>query len=680
MYDVGIVMPVYIQNPVYLRSAIRSILMQSYAKFTLVIVLDGVPSETKKLIQEETKGDHRVQIIVKKENQGIAKALNAGFDQLLQQSDIEYFTWISSDNIYYPMFIGTLRDALKEAPRNVGLVYSSFRHIDLEGNCMQSEQDLVNFRKSLEKPKEYLLDVDFIGVSFMYKKQYAALLDGYVLEPVEDYEYWLRLTEHCDIKYVPLELIDYRVDSTHSVSAQLHSSKEQHRRWRYAFNLAKHLARIRRKIPFEVTVIFPVSDNTYETIQKLDTLLDQSAYPPFYSNYKIEIYDLTPDTSAIPVLRPISDPRITFHAMPNRNEKEVLAAAVQNITTPFTMLYGKEKFPSNPYVFYNLILKHHQLSKIPQYYKDVIATFEKYPGVISYRRSSEDGVPISGDLYQTNTLQQMAKNNNSRAIAKHMIALPKILVNSVPKSGTNLLTQIIQGIPGMEQDRLDFYYHDENYSFHENYRELLKIQSGQFAVGHIPYHSNLAVECKQRLIKQIMIYRDLRDVAVSWSHFISTMQQHPLYPAFQNRIKSREQRLLAIIRGTKLLPMEIPNGYEGDTYPNIYEEFKPIYDWMHSPDICSVRYEDLMKNEISRYTTLLKIVEFLWSDLKQLQLEKHDIVRFMEQNINPERSATYRQGKIGSWREEFNQEHKEAFKRIAGNFLLELGYETDPDW
>lgn len=44
------------------------------------------------------------------------------------------------------------------------------------------------------------------------------------------------------------------------------------------------------------------------------------------------------------------------------------------------------------------------------------------------------------------------------------------------------------------------------------------------------------------------------------------------------------------------------------------------------------------------------------------------------------KSRTFRSGQIGSWREHFTQAHIEAFKRVAGDLLIALGYEDDLDW
>lgn len=48
MKDVGMVMPVYNQNPHYLVLSLNSVLQQTYKDFHFVIVIDGANDETKK--------------------------------------------------------------------------------------------------------------------------------------------------------------------------------------------------------------------------------------------------------------------------------------------------------------------------------------------------------------------------------------------------------------------------------------------------------------------------------------------------------------------------------------------------------------------------------------------------------------------------------------------------------
>ncbi|OUM84219.1 MAG: glycosyl transferase family 2, partial [Bacillus thermozeamaize] len=311
MSDVGVVMPVYKQKPSYLREALQSILAQRYRHFTLVIVVDGAPFDVLPIIRETVQDDPRVRVVILPENQGVAKALNRGFQELFSLPGIEYLTWISSDNIYSPDFLLTLRTYLRAAPPEVGVVYSCFQEIDESGKPLRDEAFLDARRKYQQRRKEELLDFHFIGVSFMYKAAYARLIGGYGQEPVEDYDYFLRLTEHCEVRYIPFVLMEYRVNSPMSISAQMKSSKDQHRRWRYMFQLVKQQARMRRGIPPEMTVLFPVAEGTARTVESYENQLEQ-----YYSNYHVIVLDQTPQKQATQVLQAISDPRVGFLHVP----------------------------------------------------------------------------------------------------------------------------------------------------------------------------------------------------------------------------------------------------------------------------------------------------------------------------------------------------------------------------
>lgn len=402
MRDVGIVMPVYKQDPVYLKLALESVLQQNYRNYHFVIVSDGAPLETVNVIKNVTEGDERVHLILKENNEGVAKTLNIGFDYLMKIEEVKYFTWVSSDNIYYLTFIEKLRYALEGAPVDVGLSYSSFRHIDHNGNFLK-EPALEEFYKYQNQPKENLLDVCFIGVSFMYKKQVAAKIAGYRLEPVEDYDYWLRLTEKCEIVYVEEALMEYRTNAPLSVSAQLRNSIVQHRRWRYAFNLARQEARNRRSIPFMATIIYPVKNGSDQTIEKLEQLLEQS-----YSNYKVIIIDRSLDQSGIHIIKHISDPRIKFIALRNSSEMDAIRLGMKEANTPFSLIYGKGSFPSSPFILYKIILLHRQLTQSGIANENTVIV-DKGLDKAGYETVLLNKEPVFGYLYKTEKLLEILK-------------------------------------------------------------------------------------------------------------------------------------------------------------------------------------------------------------------------------------------------------------------------------
>lgn len=337
MTDVGVVMPVYFQNPRFLQLAVQSMLAQTYTGFRLIIVIDGAPS-MERLVREYAGNDPRVTLVSYPRNRGVAHALNTGFGLLDADPAIHYLTWVSSDNVYLPDFLGTLRLALAAGPESLGVAYSSFYSIDNAGKPIYDEEQLAEQRKGQAAPKEKLLDSSIIGVSFMYKSCYAKKIAGYGMEPVEDYDYWLRLTEHCDIQFLPVELVNYRVNSTHSISAKL-TSTDNHRLWRYKYHLARHLARRRRHIQPEITILYPVHGAEGKALDRLENLYEQT-----YSNYLCQVLDLS--LSQEPTVRfgEVQHPLTGFVAMPGSTVLHAVRKQVEKVTTPYTIILGPQPF------------------------------------------------------------------------------------------------------------------------------------------------------------------------------------------------------------------------------------------------------------------------------------------------------------------------------------------------
>jgi hypothetical protein len=249
--------------------------------------------------------------------------------------------------------------------------------------------------------------------------------------------------------------------------------------------------------------------------------------------------------------------------------------------------------------------------------------------------------------------------------------LPRVLVNSVPKSGTHLLLQIILGIPGM---KITPTWIMNNYQFDS-------LTPGRVGPGHLNFSKERAELLKQNDIKMIFISRDLRDIAVSLVHFVMLNKwgNHPWNPYLQQKLTTHDERLLAIIQGVTLSKEE--EILYGITHiPNIFEFTRYRYMWLQEKDICHVTFEDLVKDQLSQDKSIQKIIDYLWGDLSHLNLDKEKLLHIIKEHINPESSGTFRSGKIGSWREEFKSTHKDVFKEIAGDFLVQLGYEDDHKW
>src|SRR5690625_2576941 len=241
--DVGIVMPVYRQDNQIFEEAIESIINQRYPYFHLVIVIDGITPNVDRISKEYASKDSRITVIRREDNRGTDVALNIGFDFLLKKTSIHYLTWVSSDNIYYPDFAGTLKERLENSPPHVGLAYSYFDLIDDNGIQHKATKSWNN---RLNQPKEKLINEYFIGYAFMYKKVFAQKIEGYRFMPVEDYDYFLRLTEHCDITLAPQKLMAFRLNSPFSNSLQMKNSYEKNKKRNKRLRLVLKEARKRR--------------------------------------------------------------------------------------------------------------------------------------------------------------------------------------------------------------------------------------------------------------------------------------------------------------------------------------------------------------------------------------------------------------------------------------------------
>lgn len=244
--------------------------------------------------------------------------------------------------------------------------------------------------------------------------------------------------------------------------------------------------------------------------------------------------------------------------------------------------------------------------------------------------------------------------------------LPRVLINTVPKSGTHLVLQMILGIPGMKIT--------PSWIFTE--ADFEKLQIGTVGPGHLGYNIDTKEKLLAKNIKVIFVSRDPRDIAVSLVHFVMLNKWgHPLNP-YLKQLNTHEERLLAIIKGVDL-SQEEQRLYNIKSIPSIKEFTESRFNWIDESSICAVTFEELVKSEPSQNQAMLKIINFLWEDLSSLNLTKMDILAKMKQNIRQETSGTFRKGAIGDWRNEFTADCKQAFKSVAGDLLIRLGYEKD---
>ena len=101
--------------------------------------------------------------------------------------------------------------------------------------------------------------------------------------------------------------------------------------------------------------------------------------------------------------------------------------------------------------------------------------------------------------------------------------------------------------------------------------------------------------------------------------------------------------------------------------------------WMKSDQYIEVKYEDLVNDTVN---TMKRIYNFLGVEMPA----KNQLLSFYKDEKDEKHLQTIGVGRpiykksIGRWKKDMNEREKEMFKRMAGDMLIELGYEKDLDW
>jgi hypothetical protein len=275
-------------------------------------------------------------------------------------------------------------------------------------------------------------------------------------------------------------------------------------------------------------------------------------------------------------------------------------------------------------------------------------------------------------IYQTEKIFQRARFSS---VAAPEMGWPILLGISFPKSGTHLLDQILLGFNhvGPFSRRLhSFYAEYEGESGSKRSPEqalawLDSLRPGDVASAHL-FARDEVVKCVcNSAFIPYFIFRDPRDVVVSHVFYVTDMEARHVHHDYYTSLPDFDSRLKVSILGRPDSNVE---------FSDVAARFAPYLGWLDQPSVLKIHFEDLIND---RATTLNRIIDHFLARVP-LQAPRQLILESLESSINPSRSPTFRSGKTGEWKKHFTQEHKKIFKDVAGDLLVELGYEKDNDW
>ena len=206
---ISVIIPAY-NHEAYIREAVYSVLGQSVTDFELIIIDDGSQDRTGEIIR--TIDDPRIRYHCQ-ENQGAHNAINRG----IKLAKGEYVSILNSDDVYDPRRFEVFLDML-EQDGSLSAVFS-------QTECVDGEGSFLRYEAGPENPDEntvllsLLADNFLMSTSNLFCRRQVFEKIGYFrnLRYAHDYDFFLRLCYHFNVRIAELSLLKYRIHQANTI-------------------------------------------------------------------------------------------------------------------------------------------------------------------------------------------------------------------------------------------------------------------------------------------------------------------------------------------------------------------------------------------------------------------------------------------------------------------------------
>lgn len=214
---VTVIIPVH-NGQDYIGAAITSIIQQSFAELTLVIVDDASTDATAEIVRSYT--DSRIQFIQHTKCMGVSASRNHALDI----TKTPYVAFLDADDIAYMLRLEKQIEYL-ENNRDVVLIGSLVDYIDSHGELLFSEQigqrpsEPAVLRMELLK-RACILPSTATGLTAAIKEAGGFPRQNYA----EDHDLWCRLATKHDLAIFPERLVAYRQHANQATFQKIRAS------------------------------------------------------------------------------------------------------------------------------------------------------------------------------------------------------------------------------------------------------------------------------------------------------------------------------------------------------------------------------------------------------------------------------------------------------------------------
>lgn len=200
MPEISIIMPNY-NCAHFIGEAIKSVLVQTYHDWELIICDDCSTDDSVKIITEYTIGEPRISLICNKYNIGVAQARN----EAILQSKGDYVAFLDSDDIWYPHKLEYQIEFMRK--HEVGICYMAYDIINEAGLKIDSVQPplMITYNSMLKGER-------IQTATAIVKRQLLPTPPFPIISTHEDFMMWLNILKQGYIAHgIPIPLSGYRL-------------------------------------------------------------------------------------------------------------------------------------------------------------------------------------------------------------------------------------------------------------------------------------------------------------------------------------------------------------------------------------------------------------------------------------------------------------------------------------
>lgn len=195
---VSIIMPSY-NTGKFIAESIKSVLLQTYTNWELVIVDDCSTDNTDKIVADFN--DNRIKYFKNEKNSGAALTRN----RALREAKGEWIAFLDSDDLWMPEKLEKMINFM--VYNGYFFAYHDFEKIDEDGNPLNV---YVSGPKVVTKRKMY--KYDYVGcLTFMYSAKECGLIQIKDIKKNNDYAILLQLCKKANCYLLKENLAKYRI-------------------------------------------------------------------------------------------------------------------------------------------------------------------------------------------------------------------------------------------------------------------------------------------------------------------------------------------------------------------------------------------------------------------------------------------------------------------------------------